>query len=124
MTDGSKAKASKAKVDVRRVILLVLALLAIGAGLLFSLVEGLESGRAFAAASMLRVGVVLFALWLALPSLRTPMAWLPPGLAALCLVAIMALAAQPKLILVLAPAAGMLLTLGWLVRSFRAARRR
>lgn len=119
MTNGSGAK-----VDPRRAILLVLALLAIGSGIAFSLVEELESGRAFAAASSFRIGVVLFALWLALPTLRTPMAWLPPGMAVVCLIAIMALAAHPRLIVVLGPAAGALLTLGWLVRSFRAAWRR
>lgn len=110
--------------DPRRAILLVLALLGIGFGIAFSLIEGLESGRAFAAASSFRIGIVMFALWLALPTLRTPMAWLPPGMAGICLIAIMALAAHPKSIVVLGPAVGALLALGWFARSFRTARRR
>lgn len=124
MNERRSSESSAVKRDPRRGILLVLSLLAIGFGAAVGLIDGLESGRAFAAASAFRIGIVLFALWLALPTLRKPMSWLPPGTAALCLIGIMAVAAQPRLLVVLVPVAGALLTLGWLVRTFRAAMRR
>lgn len=112
------------KPDVRRTLLLLISLVAMGLGIVLSWRGELESGRIFASASAFRIGVVLFALWLALPSLKKPAQWLPPGMAVLCLVGIMAVAAHPRLILVIAPAIGMLLTLGWVVRMFRRGPRR
>lgn len=102
----------------------MISLVAIAAGIIFSAVERLEGGRIFAAASAFRIGVVMFALWLALPSLRKPAQWLPPGMAILCVVGIMVVAAHPRLIAVVAPAAGVLLTLGWFVRAMRTGTRR
>lgn len=115
---------SGSKLDVRRTLLLLIALVSMGVGIVLSLRGELESGRILASASAFRIGLVMFALWLALPSLKKPAQWLPPGMAALCLVGIMAVAAQPRLILIIAPAIGTLLTLGWLVRMFRRGTRR
>lgn len=115
---------SRPKPDLRRTLLLLISLVAIVVGIVFSVFETLESGRTFAAASAFRIGIVMFALWLALPSLSKPARWLPPGMAILGVIGIMVVAAHPKLILVIAPAGGVLLTLGWLVRTFRTSTRR
>ena len=115
---------SDSKIDVRRTLLLLISLVAMGAGIVLSVRGEMESGRIFASASAFRIGMVMFALWLALPSLKKPAQWLPPGMAVLGVVGIMAVAAQPRLILVVAPALGTLLTLGWLVRMFRRGTRR
>ena len=115
---------SESKIDVRRTLLLLISLVAMGAGIVLSARGEMESGRIFAGASAFRIGMVMFALWLALPSLKKPAQWLPPGMAVLGVVGIMAIAAQPRLILVVAPALGTLLTLGWLVRMFRRGTRR
>jgi hypothetical protein len=73
--------------------------------------------------SVLRVGIVMLAIWLALPALNKPMRWLPPGAAVMCLVGIGIIAAQPRLLVVIVPAIGFLLTVGWLVRIFQISKR-
>ena len=73
----------------------------------------------FFSAICLRIGLVLAALCLAWESLKRPAAWLPPGLAVAGVVGIAILAAQPRLILVLMPIAGVLLVLGGIIRAFR-----
>ncbi|TWU21581.1 hypothetical protein Pla52o_37680 [Novipirellula galeiformis] len=80
---------------------------------------GDESSARFAAAAMGRVGLVLAALWLAWPSLRRPARWFPPAVAVIGVISLMVLAAQPRLIFAVVPAAGTLITITMLVRSFR-----
>jgi hypothetical protein len=59
------------------------------------------------------------ALWLAWPSLRRPAKWLPPGLLAIVLVAVGACAVQPRLVFVLVPLVGGLITFAGFIRFFR-----
>ena len=73
----------------------------------------------FAASAAGRIGLVLAALCLAWPSLQRPARWLPPGIAVLCLGALVAIAATPKLVVVVIPALGMLTVLATFVRAFR-----
>ncbi len=85
---------------------------------------GTTGEESFGSNSAFRVGVVMMAIWLALPTLNKPMRWLPPGAAVLCLIAVGAIAAQPRLVVIVVPAVGFLLTIGWLVRIFQVSRRR
>lgn len=64
-----------------------------------------------------RVGLMLAVTWLALPTLREPLKWLPAGLPFLMLAALMVVATQPKLLIMFAPAIGAVLALG-LVRRW------
>ena len=112
------------RLDIRRLILLVLGIGGLAVGLMNQWVDGDSGSRGFASNSAFRMGVVMIAIWLALPTLNKPMRWLPPGVAVACLVAIGALAAQPRLLIVAIPAAGVLLSMTWLVRMFRAQQRR
>lgn len=100
-------------------MLLVTGTICIAFGLYFHFFADSESGSKFASNSVLRVGIVLIALWIALPTLRRPLSWLPPGIVAACLIAIGVVAAQPKLIFVLAPAAGVLVAIAGFARVFR-----
>ncbi len=105
--------------DGRRIVVGVLALIL----LITSAVTTFwitEAGSAnFAAAASGRIGLVLAALWLAWPSLRRPASWLPPGIPVLCVIALAAIAAQPRLVIVAVPAVAMLTILATFVRSFR-----
>lgn len=85
--------------------------------------RGVGGSRELALNSVLRVGIVMLAIWLALPALNKPMRWLPPGAAVMCLVGIGIIAAQPRLLVVIVPAIGFLLTIGWLVRIFQISKR-
>lgn len=85
---------------------------------------GTTGEESFGSNSAFRVGVVMIAIWLALPTLNKPMRWLPPGAAVMCLIAVGAIAAQPRLVVIVVPAVGFLLTIGWLVRIFQVTRRR
>ncbi len=73
----------------------------------------------FFSAICLRIGLVLAALCLAWESLKRPASWLPPGLAVAGVVGIAVVAAQPRLLVVLLPAAGVLLALGGIIRMLR-----
>ncbi|MFK8114897.1 MAG: hypothetical protein AB8B91_22030 [Rubripirellula sp.] len=114
----TESQIRKAIFGVASVILLGAA----GSGYQFGWIESLlgsKSAAQFAIAGMVRVGLVCGAIWLAFDSLKRPARWLPPGLAAIGVLLIVVIAAQPKLILVLAPAIGVLATLGAVVRAFR-----
>jgi len=78
-----------------------------------------EGGLQMLGNSLLRIGIVMLALWLALPTLKQPLLWLPPGVAGLCLVMIGVLAAQPKLIVVILPALLVLISMRWVFRLLR-----
>ncbi|MFG0262586.1 MAG: hypothetical protein ACF788_09375 [Novipirellula sp. JB048] len=104
--------------NLRRLLLLLIAIaLLIGSAATWW--WGEESSARFAAAAMGRVGLVLLALWLAWPSLRRPARWFPPAAAVIGVISLMVLAAQPRLVFAVLPAAGMLITLSTLVRADR-----
>lgn len=73
----------------------------------------------FVSAALFRISLVLGAISLAWDSLRKPARWLAPGMAAACLVGLAIMAAQPRLVLVIAPLAGVVLTAGAVMRSMR-----
>lgn len=78
-----------------------------------------DSSGEFFAAACVRIGMVLFALWLAWPSLKRPARWLPAGAPVIGVVALIAIAAQPRLIFPAMMVVPVLITLSALVRAFR-----
>ena len=66
-----------------------------------------------------RIGLVLGALCLAWDSLRKPAQWLPSGMAFACVIALVVLAAQPRLIIAAVPAIAALIAISALVRASR-----
>jgi len=90
------------------------ALLSVGAWYL-----GFGFGSGFGGASLIRLSLVLGALWWAWPSIRRPARWLPPGIATVVLVAIGACAVQPRLAFALVPLAGSLIAFAGFARYFR-----
>ncbi len=112
--DDRKAKPA----DAKRTLVLVMAIVLL-AGSVFSRWYGSESSNVFAAAAMARIGLVLGALWLAWDSLRRPARWLPPGIAVLGVVGLIAIASQPRLALVVIPALGTLIVLGTVIRAVK-----
>jgi hypothetical protein len=105
--------------DIRRILVLILAIGLLATSALLTFRFGQEGSARFAAAASGRIGLVLGALWLAWPSLQRPSQWLPPGIAVACVVALVVLAAQPRLIVVAIPALGALLALAAVVRSIK-----
>ncbi len=102
----------------RRLVLIVsVVLLIVSASISWQF--GNDSTARFAASASGRIGLVMFALWLAWPSLKAPAAWLPPGIAVGLVIALAVVAAQPRLIFVALPAVGFLFTLASVVRFFR-----
>ena len=114
MIDGKKSE-----VDVRRVLVGVIALCLIGVWAIATFGLEQSGGSSFAAMASGRIGLVMSALWFAWPSLRRPANWLPPGIAVLCVVALAVIAAQPRLVIVAVPALGVLLLLATVVRAFK-----
>ena len=103
--------------DYRRTVVLVSSIILLCVYGLVTFRFGDSSGTArFVAGATGRVGMLMAALWLAWPSLRKPAQWLPPGIAVLCLLAIIVIAAQPRLVVAAIPAIGFLLMLGVVVR--------
>lgn len=82
-------------------------------------ISGSASASGFMIASLTRIGLVFGAIWFAWESLRRPARWLPPGLAVLGVVAIIAVAAQPKLLLAVLPLFGLVAVLTSVLRFFR-----
>jgi hypothetical protein len=80
---------------------------------------GDKSWSTFASAAMGRIGLVLGALWLAWPSLSRPAKWLPPGIAVACVLGLIVLAAQPRFVVFVLPAIGLLTFVASIARSFR-----
>lgn len=76
-------------------------------------------GQSVSNAALLRVGFVLLACWVALPVMRRPAAWLPPGATAVVVVLIGATVFQPKLLIILIPLFSSLLAFGAFIRFFR-----
>ena len=102
----------------RRTLALVFAILLLAGGGWLAFFKT-DSSLTFASAAMLRIGLVLGMLWLAWPSLKRPAQWLPPGIALLVVLSLVVIAAQPRLILVVIPVAGGLISFGAVVRAFR-----
>lgn len=101
----------------RLVLIIAIVLLSVSAGV--SWWFGDDSTARFAASGTGRIGLVMAALWLAWPSLRRPAAWLPPGIAVGVVIALAVVAFQPRLIVVVVPAVGLLFTLAAAVRAMR-----
>jgi hypothetical protein len=68
---------------------------------------------------MTRLALVLAAMWLAWPTIRRPAMWLPPGLAAIALIAIGVCVVHPGLARVIIPLLGTLMALAGFIRFFR-----
>ena len=111
-------KPKKSPEDPRRWLVLGIAVASL-TGSLLCYWFGNQNASTFLAAALGRIGLVLGALWLAWPSLRKPAQWLPSGAAMICLLALIVLAARPRLVVFVIPAAGLLITLGMFVRSSR-----
>ena len=90
------------------------------AAYLFGLTAADDSNIKIICEMMGRVGLFLGALWLAWPSLRRPAQWVPPGIAMLCLVGLVILAAQPKLRVFILPAIGAAIMAGVIIKAIRA----
>ena len=104
--------------ETRRLMVLVISIVLIG-GALMAWQSGDESWSVFVSAIMGRMGIVMAALWLAWPSLQRPASWLPPGIAVACVLGLVVLAANPRLVVFVIPALGALTLLATIVRSTR-----
>ncbi len=104
--------------EIRRLMALIAGVTLLVASLLaWWLTEG-SSGN-FAAAACGRIGLVMMALWLAWPSLQRPAKWLPAGAAMIGVVALIVVAAQPRLLIPAIPIVGGLITLSAFIRLLR-----
>ncbi|TWU05657.1 hypothetical protein [Stieleria varia] len=104
--------------DPRRLLALGFSILML-VGALMAYLFGSGNSAGFAAAGLGRVGIVMFALFLAWPSLRRPSQWLPAGAAMIGVVALIVIAANPRLAIAAIPAAGLLITVSAFARAFR-----
>ncbi len=93
--------------------------LGIAGSLALHLFQGSAASSGFGTASLVRITILLFAVWLALPSLRRPAQWLPPGITAVLLVGVGAIVVQPRLAIVLVPIIGVLIGFAGVLRFFR-----
>lgn len=114
---GSDHSGAASRLRRRLVLIIAIVLLSVSAGV--SWWFGDDSTARFAASGTGRIGLVMAALWLAWPSLRRPAAWLPPGIAVGVVIALAVVAFQPRLIVVVVPAVGLLFTLAAAVRAMR-----
>lgn len=89
-----------------------------GGGLQWSGFEGSGAMR-FGAGSLFRLALVCGAIWLAWPSLQRPARWVPPGLVVVLLIGVATIAMQPRLVVAVVPAIGLLLAVSAAVRVFR-----
>lgn len=119
MNDQERHQRPRSAPDVRRVVVLVLAIVLLTTWGILKYSSGQSGSTNFAMAATGRIGLILAALWLAWHSLRRPARWLPPGFAIACLVALMVLAVRRELIIVVLPALGALLALAALIRSLK-----
>jgi len=104
--------------DVRRWLCLIVAMALLVTSLVAWWVNEESSGKFLAAASG-RIGIVLAALWLAWPSLRRPARWLPASAPVIGVIALIVVAAQPRLLIPAIPIVVGLITLSGLVRALR-----
>ena len=124
---GKKAKVSRGgqSFDYRRAMALAMAivLLTISAVAHFTSDSGTDSSRDFLIAASGRIGIVLAALWRAWPSLKRPAKWLPASAPVIGVIALIVIAAQPKLLLPAIPIVGGLIAFSAIVRAFRGAKK-
>jgi len=113
------SKSDKPSVDIRRLMVLVIGVASMIVWAFLRWNYGTEGSTKFATAATGRIGLVLIALWLAWDSLQRPARWLPPGFAMALVVGLCILAARPRLIIVVIPALGILLTVSVFVRMFK-----
>lgn len=94
--------------------------LAAGVEILGRYYPGFATGRGeFTGNSLFRLGIVLGALWLAMPSLSRPLQWLPPVFATILLVCVGVVVIQPKFLLVLLPVVLTAMSFAWVWRLLR-----
>jgi hypothetical protein len=105
--------------DYRRIMVLIIAIVLLLISGVVTWGYGPDGSAKFLAASSGRIGLVMGALWLAWPSLRRPAQWLPPGFAILGVLALVVLAANPRLVVVAIPALGALLALATVIRVIK-----
>lgn len=117
-TDHKTVKRDAPNADVRRWLALALSILLLAASGILWLISSDSSGKFFSAACF-RIGLVLGALWLAWPSLKRPAKWLPASAPVIGVVALIVIAAQPRLIIPAIPIVGGLITLSAFVSAFR-----
>ncbi|MCA9136498.1 MAG: hypothetical protein KDB00_07060 [Planctomycetales bacterium] len=109
---------SKPVHDVRRTMALVLSVAMLCASLIAWWFLSDSTGT-FIAAACGRIGIVMGALWLAWPSLKRPAKWLPAGAPVIGVVAIIVIAAQPRLIIPAIPIVGGLIAVSAFAKAFR-----
>lgn len=78
-----------------------------------------SGGNDFLANSLLRLGIVFTALWFAMPTISKPLHWLPPGIAAICLIIIGVVAVQPRMLFLVVPVLITIVSYAWIIRWFR-----
>jgi drug/metabolite transporter superfamily protein YnfA len=105
--------------DGRRIAVGAIAVVLLITSALMTFWPGQAGSANFVASASGRIGLVLAALWLAWPSLARPASWLPPGVAVLCVIALVVIATRPQLIVVAIPALAGLTALAALARTFR-----
>ena len=118
MSQTERSTETGALSDERRRMTLVVSLVMLTAAVLAWWFSTDSTGK-FIAAGCGRIGIVMGALWLAWPSLKRPAQWLPAGFAVIGVIALIAIAAQPRLILPAIPIVGVLITLSAFARAFR-----
>ena len=105
--------------DGRRALVLIISVVLLGTSAICHWNFGEDGWARFVISSTGRVGLVMGALWLAWPSLKRPAAWLPPGFAVGGVILIAVVAVQPRLVFVMVPAFGVLMTVASIARKFR-----
>jgi len=120
MPSEKKPGPSKPDTDVRRLMALVISVSMLGIALGTWWFLGDQSGSSkFLAAACGRIGLVMGALWLAWPQLKKPARWLPASAPVIGVVALIVVAAQPRLLIPAIPIVGVLITLSGFVKVFR-----
>ncbi|WP_168565720.1 hypothetical protein [Crateriforma spongiae] len=123
MTDRSKSSPSSTArrsggIDWMRHAVLLIAVILFVVAVVVRQSETAAGGQFFGAACF-RIGLVFAAVWLAWDSLRRPARWFPPVALMAGLGVLAAIAAQPRLALVMIPAAGAIVAIGAVVRGMR-----
>ncbi|MEL6110038.1 MAG: hypothetical protein AAFU85_28840 [Planctomycetota bacterium] len=107
--------------EIRRWLALAISIVLMITAFVIWLTATDSSGEFFAAACG-RIGLVLGAIWLAWPSLKRPARWLPAGAPVIGVVALIMIAAQPRLILPAMMIVPALIAFSAVVRMFRTPR--
>lgn len=118
----TKTNAGSPLSDARRLMTLVVSVVMLVASLVAWLVWDDSTGN-FVAAACGRIGLVMAALWLAWPSLKRPAKWLPASAPVIGVVALIVIAAQPRLVIPAIPIVAGLITLSAFVKAFRGGKR-